>query len=61
MKEVHEDGVMLKFKDSDELTKLRAGTIVWCTGIKMNPLSNAIAAAMPAGQQVGDGPRSEPL
>ena len=48
---MEEDGVMLKLKDSDQLEKLTAGTTVWCTGIKMNPLANAVAAAMPAGQQ----------
>lgn len=46
-----DDGVCLQTKDNPELQKLTAGTTVWCTGIKMNPLSNAIAAAMPDGQQ----------
>lgn len=52
VKSVEEDGVILKFKDSEELSKLTAGTTIWCTGIKMNPLANAVAAAMPDGQQV---------
>lgn len=51
VKSVDDDGVWLQTKDSPELQKLTAGTTVWCTGIKMNPLSNAIAAAMPDGQQ----------
>jgi NADH dehydrogenase FAD-containing subunit len=49
---VEEDGVWLQCKDQPDLQKLTAGTMLWATGIKMNPLSTAIAAAMPDGQQV---------
>ena len=52
VKKVEEDGVWLQCKDQSDLQKLTAGTTLWATGIKMNPLSTAIAGAMPDGQQV---------
>lgn len=60
VKKVEEDGVWLQCKDQSDLQKLTAGTTLWATGIKMNPLSTAIAGAMPDGQQVGQS-RISPL
>lgn len=55
VKAVEGDGVWLQSKDKPDLQKLTAATTVWATGIKMHPLSNAVAAAMPDGQQVYQG------
>lgn len=48
---VENDGVVLSMKGHDGPVKLIAGTTVWCTGIKMNPVVARIIKAMPEGQQ----------
>mmetsp|Transcript_20485 Transcript_20485/g.61667 ORF Transcript_20485/g.61667 Transcript_20485/m.61667 type:complete len:427 (+) Transcript_20485:251-1531(+) len=52
VKAVERDGVVLTVKDKEGPVKLTAGTTVWCTGIKMNPMVAKIISKMPAGQQV---------
>ena len=52
VREVLKDGVLISKKGVDDLEKVDAGTTVWCTGIKMNPLAEQITQSMPPGTQV---------
>ena len=45
------DGVIMRHTGVDEPEKLEAGTTIWCTGIKINPVAAQLAEALPAGTQ----------
>ena len=45
------DGVIMRHTGVDEPEKMEAGTTVWCTGIKINPVAAQLAEALPAGTQ----------
>ena len=51
MQEVLSDGVIMRHTGVDEPDKLEAGTTIWCTGIKINPVAAQLAEALPAGTQ----------
>ncbi len=52
MKSVEKDGIVLEDVATKETRKVTAGTTIWCTGIKLNPLATQLISKMPAGSQV---------
>ncbi len=51
VQELLSDGVIMRHTGVDEAEKLEAGTTIWCTGIKINPVAAQLADALPAGTQ----------